>query len=110
MAILVGKTAVITGTTSGIGERIAELFVHEGANVVAVGRREKEGMALQERLGESLSLLRTDVSSEADVRTMIARAIDRFGSLDCLVNNAAIPSPMVSISTLMSQTSMRSWR
>lgn len=97
MAILEGKVAVITGTTSGIGERIAEIFVQEGAKVVAVGRREKEGMALQERVGGNLSFLRTDVAVEADVRAMIDHAVNHFGGLDCLVNNAAIPSPMVSI-------------
>ena len=97
MSMLEGKVAVITGTTSGIGERIAELFVEEGASVVAVGRREQEGGKLQERLGTRLTFLRTDVSVDADVRAMIDHAVNRFGRIDCLVNNAAVPSPMVSI-------------
>jgi NAD(P)-dependent dehydrogenase (short-subunit alcohol dehydrogenase family) len=95
--MLEGKVAVITGTTSGIGERIAELFIEEGARVVAVGRREQEGGKLQERLGTRLTFLRTDVSVDADVRAMIDHAVNRFGRIDCLVNNAAVPSPMVSI-------------
>jgi len=97
MSMLEGKVAVITGTTSGIGERIAELFIEEGASVVAVGRREQEGGKLQERLGARLTFLRTDVSVDADVRAMIDHAVNRFGRIDCLVNNAAVPSPMVSI-------------
>ena len=97
MSMLEGKVAVITGTTSGIGERIAELFIEEGASVVAVGRREQEGGKLQERLGARLTFLRTDVSVDADVRAMIDHAVNRFGHIDCLVNNAAVPSPMVSI-------------
>src|SRR5262245_25626643 len=97
MSMLEGKVAVITGTTSGTGERIAELFIEEGANVVAVGRREQEGAKLQERMGARLTFLRTDVSVEADVRAMIDHAVNRFGRIDCLVNNAAVPSPMVSI-------------
>jgi NAD(P)-dependent dehydrogenase (short-subunit alcohol dehydrogenase family) len=97
MATLEGKVAVVTGATSGIGERIAELFVQEGAKVVAAGRREKEGMALQERLGDRLAFLRTDVAVEGDVMAMIGHAVQHFDGLDCLVNNAAIPSPMMSI-------------
>jgi NAD(P)-dependent dehydrogenase (short-subunit alcohol dehydrogenase family) len=48
-------------------------------------------------MGARLTFLRTDVSVEADVRAMIDHAVDRFGRIDCLVNNAAVPSTMVSI-------------
>jgi NAD(P)-dependent dehydrogenase (short-subunit alcohol dehydrogenase family) len=97
MGQLDGKVAVVTGATSGIGDRIAELFVEEGASVVAAGRRSDEGSALQARCGDSLSFIRTDVSVEADVKAMIDHAVSRFGRLDCLVNNAGSGSPMVSI-------------
>ena len=97
MGALEGKVAVVTGGTSGIGERIVEIFVQEGAKVVVGARREIEGKALETRLGPALSFIRTDVAIDADVRAMITHAVDRFGRLDCLVNNAAIPSPMVSI-------------
>ena len=97
MGQLDGKVAVVTGATSGIGARIAELFVEEGASVVAVGRRSDEGSALEARCGDSLSFIRTDVSVEADVKAMIDHAVSRFGRLDCLVNNAGSSSPMVSI-------------
>jgi NAD(P)-dependent dehydrogenase (short-subunit alcohol dehydrogenase family) len=97
MGQLDGKVAIVTGATSGIGERIAEIFVAEGANVVAAGRRVAEGKALEARCGDALSFIRTDVAIEADVRAMIDHAIARFGRLDCLVNNAGTGAPMVSI-------------
>lgn len=88
MLTLAGKVAVITGATSGIGARIAEVFVDEGANVVLAGRRQERGERLARALGEAASFIRTDVSVEGDVERMIAHAVDRFGRLDCLVNNA----------------------
>ena len=98
MGALDGKVAIVTGGTSGIGERIVELFVEEGAHVVVAARREQEGAALEKRLG--VRFIRTDVSSEADVKAMVDHAVKSFGRVDCLVNNAGIPSPMVSISEI----------
>jgi NAD(P)-dependent dehydrogenase (short-subunit alcohol dehydrogenase family) len=97
MGQLDGKVAIVTGATSGIGERIAELFVAEGARVVAAGRREPEGRALEARCGPALSFIRTDVTDEASVRAMIGHAVTRFERLDCLVNNAGSGTGMVSI-------------
>ena len=88
MMTLVGKVAVITGSTSGIGARTAEVFVDEGAQVVIAGRRQERGERLARALGDAASFIRTDVAVEADVERMIAHAVDRFGRLDCLVNNA----------------------
>jgi NAD(P)-dependent dehydrogenase (short-subunit alcohol dehydrogenase family) len=98
MGALDGKVAIVTGGTSGIGERIVELFVEEGARVVVAARREQEGAALEDRLG--VRFIRTDVASEADVKAMVDHAMKSFGRVDCLVNNAGIPSPMVSISEI----------
>ncbi len=98
MGALDGKVAIVTGGTSGIGERIVELFVGEGAHVVVAARREQEGAALEKRLG--VRFIRTDVSSEADVKAMVDQTVKSFGRVDCLVNNAGIPSPMVSISEI----------
>jgi NAD(P)-dependent dehydrogenase (short-subunit alcohol dehydrogenase family) len=95
MAALDGKVAIVTGGTSGIGERTAEAFIEEGARVVVAARREAEGAALERRL--CVSFIRTDVSQEADVRAIVEHAGRRFGRIDCLVNNAATPSPMISL-------------
>ena len=88
MMTLVGKVAVITGSTSGIGARTAEEFVNEGAKVVIAGRRQERGESLAHALGDAASFIRADVAVEADVERMIAHAVDRFGRLDCLINNA----------------------
>jgi NAD(P)-dependent dehydrogenase (short-subunit alcohol dehydrogenase family) len=98
MGILSGKVAIVTGATSGIGERIVERFVEEGAEVVAAGRREAEGASIQQRLG--VGFIRTDVTREADVKAMVDYAVQRFGRLDCLVNNAGMTAPVVSIADL----------
>jgi NAD(P)-dependent dehydrogenase (short-subunit alcohol dehydrogenase family) len=97
MGQLDGKVAIVTGATSGIGERIAEMFVAEGARVVAAGRREAEGRALEAKCGSNLSFIQTDVTDEASVKSMVDHAVARFRKLDCLVNNAGSGSPMVSI-------------
>jgi NAD(P)-dependent dehydrogenase (short-subunit alcohol dehydrogenase family) len=98
-----GKVAIVTGATSGIGERIAEMFVAEGARVVAAGRRETEGRTLQAKCGSAMSFVRTDVTDEASVKAMIDHAVTRFGRLDCLVNNAGSGSPMVSITEVATE-------
>jgi NAD(P)-dependent dehydrogenase (short-subunit alcohol dehydrogenase family) len=103
MGQLDGKVAIVTGATSGIGERITEVLVAEGARVVGAGRRETEGRALEARCGPSLSFIRTDVTDEASVKAMIDHAVKRFGRLDCLVNNAGSGSPMVSITEVTSE-------
>jgi NAD(P)-dependent dehydrogenase (short-subunit alcohol dehydrogenase family) len=97
MSPLKGKVAVITGGTSGIGARTAEVFVAEGAKVVIAGRRKDRGERLARKLGEAASFIRTDVSVEADVKAMIDHAVDHFGRLDCLVNNAGRGSQFATI-------------
>jgi NAD(P)-dependent dehydrogenase (short-subunit alcohol dehydrogenase family) len=98
MGALDGKVAIVTGGSSGIGERIVELFVEQGAKVVVAARRQEEGAALEKRLG--VRFIRADVSSESDVKTMIDQTVKWFGRVDCLVNNAGVPSPMVSITEI----------
>jgi NAD(P)-dependent dehydrogenase (short-subunit alcohol dehydrogenase family) len=94
---LQGKVAVITGGTSGIGARTAEVFVANGAQVVIAGRRQDRGEKLAQRLGHAASFIRTDVCIEANVKAMIDHAVNRFARLDCLVNNAGMGSPFVAI-------------
>jgi NAD(P)-dependent dehydrogenase (short-subunit alcohol dehydrogenase family) len=97
MRQLEGKVAVITGGTSGIGERTAAVFVAEGAKVVLAGRRKDRGDRIAKALGESGSFIRTDVTVEGDVEAMIEHAVERFGHVDCLMNNAGMPSQYVAI-------------
>src|SRR5512135_1265925 len=87
------KVCVITGGTSGIGRRTAEVFVAEGANVLIAGRREDAGRAIAGALGERCEFVRTDVTDEAQVQALIAHAVARHGRLDCLFNNAGGPAP-----------------
>ena len=88
MLPLEGKVAVITGGASGIGACTAEVFVANGAKVVIAGRRQDRAEKLVGKLGDAASFIRTDVSVEADVKAMIDHAVDRFGRVDCLMNNA----------------------
>lgn len=97
MLPLEGKVAVITGATSGIGAGTAEVFVANGAKVVIAGRRRDRGEKLAQKLGDDASFIRTDVSVEADVKAMIEHAVDRFGRLDCLMNNAGRSSQYAAI-------------
>ena len=88
MGMVDGKVAIVSGGTSGIGARASELFVHEGARVVIAGRRQERGEELAARLGPAACFVRTDVSLEHDVAAMIKHAVERFGRVDCLFNNA----------------------
>ena len=92
MGRLDGKVAVITGATSGIGLRTAEVFVAEGAKVVVAGRRVPEGEALAKRLGASCVFRQTDVVVEEQMRLLITLAVEKFGRIDCLFNNAGGPA------------------
>jgi NAD(P)-dependent dehydrogenase (short-subunit alcohol dehydrogenase family) len=88
MRTLDGKVAVVTGATSGIGARAAEMFATEGATVVLAGRRQDEGERWAAKLGPSALFVRCDVTVESDVEAMLNRAVKEFGRLDVLINNA----------------------
>jgi NAD(P)-dependent dehydrogenase (short-subunit alcohol dehydrogenase family) len=100
---LENHVAIITGATSGIGHRTAEMFVEQGANVLLAARREDKGNALAEQLGDAAHFIRTDVTVEADVAAMVAAAVDRWGRVDSLFNNASSGSPGNSIDQLSFQ-------
>jgi NAD(P)-dependent dehydrogenase (short-subunit alcohol dehydrogenase family) len=90
MTRLEGKVAVITGGSSGIGRASARLFVEEGAKVVIADVMEERGSSLAGELGENALFLRVDVSREDDVEAAVDLAVERFGRLDCMFNNAGI--------------------
>jgi len=83
-----GKAVVITGGASGIGEATVRLFVTEGARVMVADILDTEGQALAGELQNSVRFRRTDVSQEGDVQAAVDSAIDEFGRLDCIFNNA----------------------
>src|SRR5437868_3935379 len=92
MGRLEGKVAVITGATSGIGLRTAEIFVAEGARIVIAGRRAPEGEALARKLGANCLFRQTDVTVEEQMRALIGQTVEKFGRIDCLFNNAGGPA------------------
>lgn len=86
--LLSGKVAVITGAASGIGRGIASRFVNEGAQIVLTDIDDSAGSALASELGEHALYAHVDVTAEADIAAAVALAVDTFGSLDIMVNNA----------------------
>lgn len=88
-----GKTVVVTGGTSGIGEATAILFAEEGANVFIAGRSYDRGKEIVESLrndGYDIEFVTCEMSQETDVKWLIERAVGRTGGIDVLVNNAAM--------------------
>jgi NAD(P)-dependent dehydrogenase (short-subunit alcohol dehydrogenase family) len=88
-----GKVAIITGGASGIGEGTVRLFAGEGARVLIADIRDEQGESLAAELGDTVVYRHTDVGSEAEVRSCIAAASERWGALDCMFNNAGIGGP-----------------
>lgn len=100
MGMVDNKVAIITGATSGIGARTAELFVAEGASVVFTGRRQNEGEALAAKLGAKARFIQADATIEADWKRVIDLTMQAHGRIDCLFNNAGGPSPTGSITSI----------
>ncbi|HVR28340.1 MAG TPA: glucose 1-dehydrogenase [Thermoanaerobaculia bacterium] len=103
-----GRTAVITGASSGLGVVMAEALAGAGANVVLAARREERIQELAraiEGAGAKALALRCDVTREDDVDRLVAAALERFGSLDVLVNNAGVADPQPA-----EQESLEHWK
>ena len=93
--MLKGKTALVTGSTSGIGHGISEAFAAAGANVMLNGfgdAAQIEGVrqAMEEKFGVKVGYSGADMSKPAEIRQMVQDTIAQFGALDILVNNAGI--------------------
>jgi NAD(P)-dependent dehydrogenase (short-subunit alcohol dehydrogenase family) len=82
-----GRVALITGTSSGLGRRFAQVLDGAGARVVLASRRHEDDLVLAETLHDALAV-RCDVRLEADRAGAVAAALDRYGRIDVLVNNA----------------------
>lgn len=89
--LLEGKTALITGASSGIGAATAKRFAKEGANVVLAARRDDVGESLANEindLGGKAVFIKTDVTIASDIDSLFKDATQQFGKIDILFNNA----------------------
>ncbi|MEO1061738.1 MAG: glucose 1-dehydrogenase [Actinomycetota bacterium] len=84
-----GKVAIVTGASSGFGERFARVLAAVGASVVVAARRAERIDLLAAQLPDALAVP-TDVASEADCERLVAATVERYGRIDVLVNNAGI--------------------
>lgn len=82
------KIWLITGSGSGLGRRIAEAALEDGSRVVATARDTSDLAGMSERYGANVCIARLDVTDEAQGRIAVQAAVERFGRLDVLVNNA----------------------
>jgi len=87
---LSGKTALITGATGGIGGAIAKAMHAQGAHVGISGRNEEKLKALAAELGDRVSILAADLSSDDAITDLVKRADEEMGQIDILVNNAGL--------------------
>jgi len=88
-----GKVAIVTGGGSGIGQGVAQALAEAGASAVICGRRKEslEGTARRiEKIGGRVTVVQADVSQTADVQRVVKTALDAFGRLDILINNAGV--------------------
>lgn len=97
---LEGKSIVVTGASSGMGRVIVEEYVKQGANVIAVARRleklEELANSLENEAGKIVAFS-GDVSKVEDCEAMIDLAVEKFGRLDVLVNNAGVMDNMATV-------------
>ena len=92
-----GQVAVITGAGRGIGRAIALAYAREGAKLALAARSEselEEAVAAVSELGVEAIAVPTDVTSQQDAERLASRAVERFGRIDVLVNNAGISGPV----------------
>ena len=88
MGKLDGQVAVITGGASGIGAATVRLFAAEGARVVVADMQEDKGQEMAQELGDQGAFVQVNVTQEAEVKAAIDTAVERWGRLDCIYNNA----------------------
>lgn len=88
MGKLDGKVALVTGGASGIGAATVRLFAAEGARVVIADMQDDKGQEVARALGADGAFVHVNVTLEAEVRAAVETALERWGRLDCLFNNA----------------------
>ncbi|MEW6188055.1 MAG: glucose 1-dehydrogenase [Thermodesulfobacteriota bacterium] len=90
MGRLEGKVAVITGGSSGIGAATARLFAGEGAKLIITDILDEEGQKLAKELGKDVIFRHANVILENEIEAAVNLAIEKFGKLDCMFNNAGV--------------------
>jgi NAD(P)-dependent dehydrogenase (short-subunit alcohol dehydrogenase family) len=88
---LEGKVAIITGASTGLGPVMGAIFAREGAKVLLAARREELVQKAAADAGPDVIGMRADVTKEEDVVAMVGRAVEAFGQVDIMCNNAAAP-------------------
>ncbi len=91
---LAGKVAMVTGGAKGIGRAICEIFVREGARVLIADLDEVAGMDFAGQMGDAVLFRKTDVAQADEIRESVEMAVDHFGGLNVMVNNAAVSGAM----------------
>jgi NAD(P)-dependent dehydrogenase (short-subunit alcohol dehydrogenase family) len=91
---LSGKVAIITGGASGLGRATVDLFLEEGAKVVIADVDTARGEAIAAKLGDACRFKKTDVSKEDEVQALVDFAVEQFGGLHIMFNNAGIGGAM----------------
>jgi NAD(P)-dependent dehydrogenase (short-subunit alcohol dehydrogenase family) len=89
---LCDRTAIVTGSTRGIGEGIARRFASEGANVIISGRSVQPGKAIATDIcdaGGEATFIKADMGKKEDIKDLINQSVSEYGEVDILVNNAA---------------------
>src|SRR6185369_12496011 len=99
-----GKVAVITGGVSGIGLGTVELFLAEGARVIAADIQDEKGAMLEQRFPGRLRYAHCDVTKEDEIAAAMRLAASAFGGLDILFNNAGISDGMRVIAEIEAET------
>lgn len=94
MSELAGKVAIVTGGASGLGQATVEKFIDEGARVLIADLDDQRGAELATRCGANARFKVVDVADAEQVSDLVATAVNEFGGLDIMVNNAGIPSRM----------------
>jgi NAD(P)-dependent dehydrogenase (short-subunit alcohol dehydrogenase family) len=87
---LENQIATVTGGSRGIGEGIVRRFVEEGAKVVFSSRSQEKGKALEKKLSPNAAFYQADAASASDTEALMKFTVERFGRLDCVVNNAGV--------------------
>lgn len=101
---LTGKTALVTGATGGIGGQIAKDLAANGAEVIITGRNEAALNELAKELGAKTKIVVCDLSKQSEVETLIAKAEEKAGKVDILINNAGLTKD-----TLMMRMKPEDW-